>query len=106
MELKKWKLACAKGDHNLVFPNGAGNPESHANLLHRGFRPALRRARLRQIKFHQFRHSYVSLLIGAGIYNIKHIQTLLGHASAKVIETCGVCHGQFAKNRFPAFTAD
>ncbi|MBA2592183.1 MAG: hypothetical protein H0U97_07960 [Gammaproteobacteria bacterium] len=45
--LKEWRLACPPGAHDLVFPSGAGNPENHANLLHRGFYPALRRAGLR-----------------------------------------------------------
>ena len=33
-ELRRWKLACPPGD--LIFPNGSGNVESHANILHRG----------------------------------------------------------------------
>jgi integrase len=37
--LRSWRLECPKGDLDLVFPNGAGNVESHANLLHRVFWP-------------------------------------------------------------------
>ena len=50
------------GPHDLVFPNGAGNPENHSNLLRRGFYPALRRAGLRKIRFHDLRHTYASLV--------------------------------------------
>lgn len=28
-ELKRWKLRCPVGERDLVFPNGAGNPENH-----------------------------------------------------------------------------
>jgi integrase len=61
--LRVWRLKCPKGDHDLVFPNGKGNPESHSNLLQRGFYPALRRAKLRKIRFHDLRHTFCSLLI-------------------------------------------
>jgi len=37
--LREWRLACPKGDLDLVFPNGRGKVESHANILHRGFWP-------------------------------------------------------------------
>jgi integrase len=30
--LKEWKLACPKGDLDLVFPNGAGKVETHQNI--------------------------------------------------------------------------
>jgi integrase len=33
--LKEWKLACPKGKLGLVFPNGLGNVESHANMINR-----------------------------------------------------------------------
>ena len=31
--LKKWKLACPKGDLDLVFPNATGKVEHHKNML-------------------------------------------------------------------------
>lgn len=39
--LKEWKLACPKGDLNLVFPNGEGNVEWHQNIIKRGLHPIL-----------------------------------------------------------------
>ena len=33
--LREWKLACPKGDLDLVFPNGIGKVESYANLIDR-----------------------------------------------------------------------
>lgn len=38
--LKEWKLACPIGKLNLVFPNGEGNVEWHANIIKRGWHPA------------------------------------------------------------------
>ncbi len=37
--LREWKLACPNGTLGLVFPNGAGNIENHANIISRGFIP-------------------------------------------------------------------
>lgn len=37
--LKAWRLACPKGELDLIFPNGAGNVENHGNLLSRVFWP-------------------------------------------------------------------
>jgi integrase len=82
-ELKKWKLGCPKNELDLVFPNGAGNPIDHHNLVRRHFGPALEAAGLPKIRFHDLRHTYASLLIEQG-ENIKYIQTQLGHSSPTV----------------------
>lgn len=37
--LREWKLVCPRGDLGLVFPNGKGRVESHANIWNRGFTP-------------------------------------------------------------------
>lgn len=39
--LREWRLACPQGKYDLVFPNGSGNVESHANIINRGLLPAL-----------------------------------------------------------------
>jgi integrase len=82
-ELREWRLACPKGKHDLVFPNLVGNPISAANLLQRGFYPALRRAGLRRIRFHDLRHTFASLLIANG-EDIVRVSRLLGHASPAI----------------------
>lgn len=38
--LKEWKLQCPKGIQDLVFPNGDGNLENHANVIKRVLKPA------------------------------------------------------------------
>jgi integrase len=92
-ELKKWKLACPKNKLNMVFPNEVGEPIDHHNLVKRHFKPALNAAnevlekdnlpKIPQIRFHDLRHTYASLLIEQG-ENIKYIQTQLGHSSPTV----------------------
>ena len=82
-ELKKWRLRCPKSELDLVFPNSVGNPENHGNMLRRGFYPALRRAGLPRIRFHDLRHTYASLLIQQGEHP-KYIQQQMGHSSIKV----------------------
>jgi hypothetical protein len=82
-ELRRWRLQCPPGAHDLVFPNGAGNPENYGNLLNRGFYPALRRSGLRKIRFHDLRHTFASLLIANGEHP-KRIQALMGHSSINV----------------------
>jgi integrase len=82
-ELREWKLACPKGRDDLVFPNLKGNPMSSSNLLKRGLYPALRRAGLRKIRFHDLRHTYASILIESG-ENIVCVSRQLGHSSPNV----------------------
>jgi integrase len=82
-ELKQWKLRCPISEHDLVFPNGSGNPESHANLMQRGFDPALRRAGLRKIRFHDLRHTFASLMLANG-EDVVRVSRLLGHASPTI----------------------
>jgi integrase len=78
--LKKWKLACPISELDLIFPNKAGNPINHDNMCHRYYKPALKRAGLGKVRFHDLRHTYASLLIEQG-ENIKYIQTQLGHSN-------------------------
>lgn len=81
-ELELRRPVVRKSNDELVFPNEKGLPLDPDNLVKREFYPALDRAGLRRIRFHDLRHTFASLLISQG-ENIKYIQTQLGHASAK-----------------------
>jgi len=111
--LKTWKLQCPRrgktkgnpGELVLVFPNGAGNPENHANLINRDFDPlqlanSIAVPRLdeksKPIKdkdgkvvmqtkyaFHALRHAAASLFIEQGFLP-KKVQSLMGHASIQM----------------------
>lgn len=82
-ELKKWKLRCPKGKEDLIFPNSEGGPMDGLNMLKRIFYPALSRAKVTKIRFHDLRHTNASLRIEAG-QNPKYIQEQLGHSSIQV----------------------
>jgi len=75
--------------YDLVFTNSVGEPLDPDNLVRREFHPALSRAGLRRIRFHDLRHTYAALLISQG-ENIKFIQHQMGHAS---IQTTMDCYG-------------
>jgi hypothetical protein len=80
-ELKVWRLACPDSPYDLVFPNRDGRPMSYRNLIARGFRPALKRAGIRRIRFHDLRHTFASLMISNG-EDIVRVSRLMGHANA------------------------
>jgi len=82
-ELKKWKLACPKNELDLVFPSNANTPIDQHHMIPRYFKPALRKAKLPKMRFHDLRHTYASLLIEQG-ENLKYIQTQLGHSNPTV----------------------
>jgi integrase len=91
--LKEWKLACPQGDLGLVFPNGSGNIEDHANLVTRVLQPVQVAAGIVDAKgnakytgLHALRHFYASWCInrradGGLELPIKTVQARLGHAS-------------------------
>jgi len=54
---------------------------SYWNLMARGFHPALKRAGIRRIRFHDLRHTYASLMIRNG-EDIVRVSRLMGHANA------------------------
>ena len=82
-DLKHWKLRCPKGEHDLVFPSDDGRLLNHGILLRKGFYPALRRAKLRHVRFHDLRHTFASLLIHANVHP-KRIQALMGHSTIRI----------------------
>ncbi len=82
-DLRAWKLACPPSELNLVFPTNRGTPINYSNMVRRHFIPALQKAGLPVMRFHDLRHTYASLLIEQG-ENIKYIQTQLGHSSPTV----------------------
>jgi integrase len=83
--LREWKLACPKGELGLVFPNGNGNVESHANIASRGFAPLQRKCFGGEVKYglHALRHFFASWAIEQG-FTPKRLQALLGHSSIQM----------------------
>ncbi|SPE29813.1 Putative Phage integrase (fragment) [Acidobacteriia bacterium SbA2] len=67
----------------LVFPSEAGTPIEMNNFSERVFKPLVSHAGLRQIRFHDLRHSYGSLLIQVGA-SLAYIRDQMGHSSIQV----------------------
>ena len=66
---------------DLMFSKD-GEPLSPANMVRDQFRPALARAGVRSMRFHDLRHTYAALMIHLG-ENMKFIQAQMGHTSIK-----------------------
>jgi integrase len=79
-DMRRHRLQSPPGNLDLVFSNSKGLPLDGDTLVRRHFLPALRRAKVRQVRFHDLRHTNVALRIEQG-QNIKYIQNQLGHAS-------------------------
>jgi integrase len=90
--LREWKLACPPGELGLVFPNGAGRPENHSNIVQRVFDPAqiaagaVTKESKPKYNFHALRHFYASWCINRRVDGglelpPKLVQERLGHAS-------------------------
>ena len=65
---------------DLMFVNREGNVINHQNMVTREFHPALQRAGVKRIRFHDLRHTYATLMISLG-ENIKFIQRQMGHST-------------------------
>lgn len=68
-------------DSGLVFTTETGTPLDAGNVVSRHFKPLLERAGLPPIRFHDLRHSCLSLLAQRG-EPIRDLQALAGHATA------------------------
>jgi integrase len=91
LALKAWKLACPKGELDLVFPSSVGAVEHHKNLL-RSLAPVMRAAGVvtkdggPKYGLHALRHFFASWCInskasGGRELPAKVAQHLLGHSS-------------------------
>jgi integrase len=69
------------GDY--VFTTGVGTPEHAANISPRALKPALEKAGIQPIRWHDLRHTFASLLIAGGA-SIPFVSSQLGHTSSQV----------------------
>lgn len=99
--LREWRLACPKGELDLVFPSGAGQVEHHPNIIARGWEPTQVAAGVSEMvdgkgkdgspakvakgryNFHALRHAAASMFIESGM-TPKRVQAIMGHSSIVV----------------------
>lgn len=84
--LREWKLACPKGNLELVFPNSLGRPLTVPNLRDRVLGPLLATAGISpaykpKYGWHALRHAAASLFIEQLGWSPKRVQAVMGHAS-------------------------
>jgi integrase len=94
--LREWKLACPKGELDLVFPNGRGRVENCSNIVQRAWMPTQiaagvtdKRGRAKYTGLHALRHFYASWCINRRVDGglelpLKLVQSRLGHASIQM----------------------
>jgi integrase len=81
--LREQLLGRVPNDLGLVFPTPTGSVWRKDNFMARVFRPAVRRAHLAPLRFHDLRHTYAALMVAAGAHP-KLLQAQLGHTSISV----------------------
>lgn len=67
----------------LVFSDRWGNALHPGHVTQRAYKPLLRRAGLPEIRFHDLRHSFASLMLSEGV-RVDVVSRMLGHASPAV----------------------
>lgn len=80
--LREWKQKAPKSSINLVFCNKSGAFIDPDNMTKRYFKPCLKACNIENVRFHDLRHTFASLLISENV-SIKYIQTQMGHASCQ-----------------------
>jgi integrase len=68
---------------DYVFTTAIGTPEHACHIGARALKPALERASLRPVRWHDLRHTFASLLIAGGA-NITFVSRQLGHTSSQI----------------------
>jgi integrase len=78
-----FKAGGAYQDSDLVFAGQLGGPIGPEKVTQRAFKPLLKRAGLPEIRFHDLRHTFATLLLACGVHPT-YVQRALGHASVKM----------------------
>jgi integrase len=69
----------ALGDDEPVFPNDAGEPFLSNSIRVFHLEPLMGRAGVRRIRFHDFRHTFATLMLRSGV-PVKDVAYMLGHS--------------------------
>lgn len=77
------KMEAEGHDSPFAFTTKAGTHISKSNLTRQVFRPALKSAKLPQVRFHDLRHSHCSILLRDGA-SIKAVSQRLGHSTIEL----------------------
>lgn len=67
----------------LVFTDRWGDPVNPWHITERAFKPLLRRAGLPELRFHDLRHSFASMMLSEGV-RVDVVSRMLGHATPAI----------------------
>jgi integrase len=86
--LKEWRLACPKGEADLVFPTSQGRPRQINTIHTSGLVPLQKAAGIIEgskpkYGMHALRHAAASLFIEQG-FTPKRVQALMGHSTIQM----------------------
>lgn len=84
---ERMRFGGAPEDHGLVFATTTGTPVRRQNLQRRHFKPLLVEAGLRDIRFHDLRHTFATLTLSNGA-DLNTISKMMGHSSIKTTLDC------------------
>jgi integrase len=70
-------------DRGLVFPTTVGTPTARQNLARRSFKPLIRAAKVPNIRFHDMRHTFATLML-KNRSDLNTVSRMLGHSSVKI----------------------
>jgi len=73
------QLNAPNEDYGIVFATTTGTPINPSNHTNRSFKPLLKRAGLPDIRFHDLRHTFASLMM-PNVQNPQIVQEMLGHS--------------------------
>jgi integrase len=83
--LRQWRLACPRGELDLVFPNRYGRVQTLQNLRERVLLPLQRSCGISAgYGFHALRHAAASSFIAHLGWTPKRVQAVMGHASIQM----------------------
>jgi integrase len=74
-------------DYGLVFASSKGTPLDAQNIVNGHLKPLLKRAGIRDIRWHDLRHTYANLLLSKGVHPM-YVQRSLGHISIQLTLDC------------------
>jgi integrase len=72
-----------QGPDDYVFTTRVGTPLHWRNISYRALKPALKKAGIQPLRWHDLRHTFASLLIAGGA-NITFVSRQLGHSSSQI----------------------
>lgn len=73
-----------KSDDDYVFAFRVGTPLHWRNVSRRALKPALEKAGIEPLRWHDLRHTFASLLIAGGA-NVVFVSRQLGHGSSDIM---------------------